>query len=291
METKPVLIVGAGPVGLSAAAWLSHFNVPVKIIDSNSGPTTLSKALVLWRRTLITINPLIPLSYWLTVGTPAQKAFFANAGRIVASLDVSRAPPALLTPSVPNGMPPPPAAAVTEKMNAIQDHSNHHHHHHQQQQQGGKSHEFPAGLLVPQSAVESAFVHLLHDKHNISVQRNTTLTSFTVNSNTEVHCELSDGTNFTAAFVIGCDGARSTVRKQLGETFQGSTLTQRWFLADVGYKVEQGINPNKSQNPVEQDLPPCCVFVTTSSIGTFGVIPLGIEEGKTRVIWHAGKSE
>jgi len=57
----PILIVGAGPVGLAAALTLSRFDVPVRIIDRNDGPTTLSKALVLWRRSLITLDPGAPV--------------------------------------------------------------------------------------------------------------------------------------------------------------------------------------------------------------------------------------
>ena len=40
----PVLVVGAGPVGLTAALMLARHGTPVRIIDQNDGPTTLSKA-------------------------------------------------------------------------------------------------------------------------------------------------------------------------------------------------------------------------------------------------------
>jgi 2-polyprenyl-6-methoxyphenol hydroxylase-like FAD-dependent oxidoreductase len=47
-----VLVVGAGPVGLTMAAELARFGVPVRIIDKAAQPTDKSKALVLWSRTL-----------------------------------------------------------------------------------------------------------------------------------------------------------------------------------------------------------------------------------------------
>ncbi|WIA13185.1 hypothetical protein OEZ85_006777 [Tetradesmus obliquus] len=65
----PVLVVGAGPVGLAAAAFLAHAGTPVRIIDANAAPTTLSKALVLWRHSLLTLAPLIPPSYWHSIAS------------------------------------------------------------------------------------------------------------------------------------------------------------------------------------------------------------------------------
>ena len=48
----PVLIVGAGPVGLTMAAELARFGVSVRIVERNSHPTETSRALVMWSRTL-----------------------------------------------------------------------------------------------------------------------------------------------------------------------------------------------------------------------------------------------
>ena len=50
--TNTVLIVGAGPVGLTAACELARFDVPLRIIDKAPRRTDKSKALVLWSRTL-----------------------------------------------------------------------------------------------------------------------------------------------------------------------------------------------------------------------------------------------
>ena len=48
----PVLIVGAGPVGLTLACELTRYQVPVRIVDKAAQRTDKSKALVLWSRTL-----------------------------------------------------------------------------------------------------------------------------------------------------------------------------------------------------------------------------------------------
>ena len=48
----PVLIVGAGPVGMTMAVELKRYGVPVRIIDKAPTRTDKSKALVLWSRSL-----------------------------------------------------------------------------------------------------------------------------------------------------------------------------------------------------------------------------------------------
>jgi 2-polyprenyl-6-methoxyphenol hydroxylase-like FAD-dependent oxidoreductase len=49
---KPVLVVGAGPVGMTMASELARYGVPVRIIDKAAERTDKSKALVIWSRTL-----------------------------------------------------------------------------------------------------------------------------------------------------------------------------------------------------------------------------------------------
>jgi 2-polyprenyl-6-methoxyphenol hydroxylase-like FAD-dependent oxidoreductase len=50
--TNPVLVVGAGPVGLVASAELARRRVPVRIIDQLAAPTTESRAIVVHARSL-----------------------------------------------------------------------------------------------------------------------------------------------------------------------------------------------------------------------------------------------
>jgi 2-polyprenyl-6-methoxyphenol hydroxylase-like FAD-dependent oxidoreductase len=47
-----VMIIGAGPVGLTMAAELARYGVPLRIVDKSARRTDKSKALVLWSRTL-----------------------------------------------------------------------------------------------------------------------------------------------------------------------------------------------------------------------------------------------
>ena len=50
--SQTVLIVGAGPVGLTLATELARYGVSVRIVDRAPHRTDKSKALVLWSRTL-----------------------------------------------------------------------------------------------------------------------------------------------------------------------------------------------------------------------------------------------
>ncbi|HEY1686257.1 MAG TPA: FAD-dependent monooxygenase [Tepidisphaeraceae bacterium] len=52
MMTLPVLIIGAGPVGMTMASELARYGIKVRIIDKAAQRTDKSKALVLWSRTL-----------------------------------------------------------------------------------------------------------------------------------------------------------------------------------------------------------------------------------------------
>ncbi|WP_235489920.1 bifunctional 3-(3-hydroxy-phenyl)propionate/3-hydroxycinnamic acid hydroxylase [Frankia sp. AvcI1] len=48
-----------------------------------------------------------------------------------------------------------------------------------------------------------------------------------------VVAELDDGSRLRARWVVGCDGASSSVRAMLGVDYAGSTFTQPWLVVDV----------------------------------------------------------
>ena len=65
---EPILVVGAGPVGLTAAHRLARHGATVRIIDAATGPSTTSKALVVWRRTLTVLDATIPFERFAEAG-------------------------------------------------------------------------------------------------------------------------------------------------------------------------------------------------------------------------------
>jgi 2-polyprenyl-6-methoxyphenol hydroxylase-like FAD-dependent oxidoreductase len=57
-STLPILIIGAGPSGLTLASILARHDVPFRLIDNDPGPTTQSRASVLHVRTLELLDKL-----------------------------------------------------------------------------------------------------------------------------------------------------------------------------------------------------------------------------------------
>src|SRR5690349_12930157 len=52
MADPKVLIVGAGPTGLTLALWLTKLGIPIRIIDKLPAPASFSRALGVQARTL-----------------------------------------------------------------------------------------------------------------------------------------------------------------------------------------------------------------------------------------------
>jgi 2-polyprenyl-6-methoxyphenol hydroxylase-like FAD-dependent oxidoreductase len=81
-----VLVVGAGPVGLTMAAELARFGVPVRIVDRNAGRTDKSKALVLWSRSLELIDRMGCGAAFVGAGVKVTAANMRTAGRVIAHI-------------------------------------------------------------------------------------------------------------------------------------------------------------------------------------------------------------
>ncbi|GGN18865.1 3-(3-hydroxyphenyl)propionate hydroxylase [Lentzea pudingi] len=88
-------------------------------------------------------------------------------------------------------------------------------------------------LMAPQSEVEEVLLHDLA-RHGVTVRRDTRLTRLR-QTDDAVTAVVGERT-ITAQYVVGADGAHSTVRQQLGLTFDGDKYGQRYLLADC--KVE-----------------------------------------------------
>ena len=94
----------------------------------------------------------------------------------------------------------------------------------------------PYGLMLPQSETERLLeAHLA--VLGVAVERGTELLRFAEAGGDSVRATLrrAGGAEETveASFLLGCDGAHSTVRHALGLAFAGATLPGDWLLADV----------------------------------------------------------
>ena len=83
----PILIVGAGPTGLTAALELSRFGVPVRLIDRAKEPATTSRAIGIQARTLELMQQRGLADEMVRLGNPAPGASVYGGGRRVVRLD------------------------------------------------------------------------------------------------------------------------------------------------------------------------------------------------------------
>lgn len=183
-----VLIVGAGPVGLTAAAALSQLGIACRVIDKSPQPVTESRALGIQARTLELLERLGLVEMFLAEGVLGQ------GGRIF--LDGQ------------------------EKIHFEFSHLDS---------------PYPCVLLLEQNRTERLLGQFVTGQ-GVSIDRLTELTTLEQDP-AGVNCTLrrADGSEETcrAQYVLGCDGAHSTVRKQLGLNFAGEAFPGNFLLADV----------------------------------------------------------
>jgi 2-polyprenyl-6-methoxyphenol hydroxylase-like FAD-dependent oxidoreductase len=94
---------------------------------------------------------------------------------------------------------------------------------------------YPYGLMIPQSDTERVLDGFLNSL-GVKIERTVELTRFTAyNDKVASTLRHADGTEEIAetSWLIGCDGAHSTVRHQLGMEFHGETSLINWILADI----------------------------------------------------------
>jgi 2-polyprenyl-6-methoxyphenol hydroxylase-like FAD-dependent oxidoreductase len=94
---------------------------------------------------------------------------------------------------------------------------------------------YPYGLMIPQSDTERILDDFLNTL-GIKVERTIELTGFTASDDKVVSTlRHADGAEeiVETPWLIGCDGAHSTVRHQLGMEFHGETSPIDWMLADI----------------------------------------------------------
>src|SRR5580698_10158921 len=89
-----VLVVGAGPVGLTVAAELARYGISVRIVERAAERTDKSKALVIWSRTLELMDRMGCSESFIAAGFKATGANIIAGSKRVAhiSLDAIQSP-------------------------------------------------------------------------------------------------------------------------------------------------------------------------------------------------------
>ena len=193
-STTDVLVVGAGPVGLTMAAELARFGVSVRIVEKAAERTDKSKALVLWSRTLELVNRMGCGASFVDAGLKVTAASITAGSRQVSHVRLD----AMETP-------------------------------------------YAYALMLPQSETERLMEHQLNSR-GVAVERQVTLVGFIPDADgVAATLRHADGREETlrAAWLIGCDGAHSSVRHGLGMQFEGDTQPSDWVLADLHLSGER----------------------------------------------------
>src|SRR6266478_860747 len=89
---------------------------------------------------------------------------------------------------------------------------------------------YPYGLIYPQDEHERFLIERL-EKLDVRVERTAELLDFE-EVDGQIVARLQDST-CKAAYLAGCDGARSTVRERLGISYPGGTYEHLFYVADV----------------------------------------------------------
>ncbi|MBX3027192.1 FAD-dependent monooxygenase [bacterium] len=183
-----VVIVGAGPVGLTLAGLLARQGARCLAIDRAAARTDKSKALVLWPRTLELLQSVDAVAPFLAAGSPAVGGRIFSRGRPLAHLDFTRADSA-----------------------------------------------FASALMIPQSETErlletdalAAGAELWRGAEVLRIAP--------AADGVRIALRAADGgaRELACAWLVGCDGAHSSVRHALGLGFAGAAENEDWMLADV----------------------------------------------------------
>jgi 2-polyprenyl-6-methoxyphenol hydroxylase-like FAD-dependent oxidoreductase len=194
METTiktDVVIIGAGPTGLSLACQFVRYGIDFVIIERNEGITPYSKAIGVHARTLEIYEQIGLAQKAIEQGAIAGKGRLLAGGEVRGELDFS---------NIGQGLSP-----------------------------------YPYVLLLEQSKNEQLLYEYLKSRRK-EVLWKTELESFL---QTEVgitaQVKTSEGAYQTieAKYLVGCDGAKSTVRDALGLEFRGSTFERVFYVADA----------------------------------------------------------
>jgi 2-polyprenyl-6-methoxyphenol hydroxylase-like FAD-dependent oxidoreductase len=190
MGPADVLVVGAGPTGLTLAAQLLQWGVSVRLIDRATDRVQQSRALAVQPRTLEVLRGLGLADELVRRGNPAVRLTLHTGGRTVRTklFDMGLADTA-----------------------------------------------YPFLLFVSQAETEAVLAAHLASR-GLEPERGVELVGFEQSAEA-VTCTLRHGEgdleHLQARYVVGCDGAYSSVRTLADIPFVGARYPQTFLLADL----------------------------------------------------------
>jgi 2-polyprenyl-6-methoxyphenol hydroxylase-like FAD-dependent oxidoreductase len=232
-----VLVVGAGPVGLTVASELARHGARCRIIDKLSTPLPYCRAIGVTPRTL---------EVWEDMGIVRE---MIDAGLWINGMR-----------SIVNNR---PAQDVPVPMLDLPY----------------------SGLGLPQYSTERILAGHLQ-RFGIEVERGIELTGLSQNAAGVVaRLSGSDGRteDVTFEYVVGCDGAHSAVRRELGIAFTGDAFPMMFMLGDVriDWDLPRGMTL-RAVRPVENAAPELFVAIPLPETGRYRVSMLAPAELDSR---------
>ena len=226
--TGAVLVVGAGPVGLTAALALTRQGIACRIVDRLPQRINQSRAAILQPRTLEVLERLDVVDRILDASVEVYGLHAVDeAGKTLLRATLDDLP---------------------TKYNFL--------------------------TAIGQDETERLLAEALGES-GVAVEREVELVGLAQSDDrvtaTLVHADGREE-RYDTPYLIGCDGARSTVRHQLGLRLEGETLDAYWVTADVR---------------VEWERPSDEIFVIAATAG-FGFAST-LPDGRWRVILDMGE--
>lgn len=183
MDAVDVLIVGAGPTGLTMAIECLRYNLTCAIIDQSLKPSPYSKAIAVQARTLEVFQRMGIHRRFLSAGIQIKKVNIHSANNKHAHLNLD---------SIPS--------------------------------------PFPFVLSIEQNQTEQILSDYLQELGG-TVKREVRLLSYEEKEGV-IFAQTDQGVIQTR-YLIGCDGAHSSVRKAMKCSFEGKLFSDIFSLADV----------------------------------------------------------